>query len=351
MEYRVNISPVFVSLIFISSALVSMAQMEGDMRLVGMNSSHKGRVELFYEGQWGTICNNDYGLVSRVICYQLNFTSFPASYYAKSVRNLEESDKASLSSYSNDKPIHFWDIDCGPVFSNPPSVIHLLRCDYEEIDENINCTHADDLVVFCNESNMEEPYLTQVRLVKSAGAEIEANNSSSTFSSSGTLEIFLNSTWGNVCYTNFSQYDGDTACRQLGYTGVSSIYQITSKTTDTLWLNNVECNSSKPCLNNCFEAEHVVKQSNCDNELYVGLECSFNRSVNTTEISSGNPIMCNYTKRYSKVPAYFIGIMGGAFLEWVIAVTMIIVTAVCFTKETCPGYKYRIRMNNYVVLD
>lgn len=33
----------------------------------------------------------------------------------------------------------------------------------------------------------------------------------------GRFEIFLNGTWGTVCKRGFDVYEGDIACRELGY--------------------------------------------------------------------------------------------------------------------------------------
>ena len=33
----------------------------------------------------------------------------------------------------------------------------------------------------------------------------------------GRLEIFLNDTWGTVCEDGFNFYEGDIACKELGF--------------------------------------------------------------------------------------------------------------------------------------
>jgi len=340
----------YLSLLFFSTSL--LAQMEGEIRLTGLNSTHKGRVEVFLDGQWGTVCDNDYGRASSVICYQLNFTSPPSTHTGCSIRNLDDStEKKSLSSYPDDVPIHSRDIDCGPIHSNPPSVIHFLRCEAEELDEDINCTHTNDLVVFCNAntSDLITPYLTQVRLVKDAESGDGSNGTSAGgIQSSGTLEIFLNYTWGNLCLHNFTKQDGDSACRQMGYTGSSSIFRETATTAVTVWVIDHCISYSNYCMNACFEPSQAVAKQSCEDGSYVGLECEFDRS-HSSALTSGNPIKCNYTKRYSKVPTYFIGIMGGAFLEWVVSVTIIVAAAVCFTHKSCPGFKYQNRASSYLL--
>ena len=49
---------------------------EGDLRLVGGQSSNEGRVEICLEGQWGTVCDNFWGSVdAQVACKQLGYQS------------------------------------------------------------------------------------------------------------------------------------------------------------------------------------------------------------------------------------------------------------------------------------
>lgn len=46
----------------------------GDLRLVGSNGPRGGRLEVYYNYQWGTVCNDHFDVVSaRVACRQLMY--------------------------------------------------------------------------------------------------------------------------------------------------------------------------------------------------------------------------------------------------------------------------------------
>ena len=47
---------------------------DGAIRLVGGPSEREGRVEICYQNQWGSICDNGWGASdSQVVCRQLGF--------------------------------------------------------------------------------------------------------------------------------------------------------------------------------------------------------------------------------------------------------------------------------------
>ena len=63
------------------------SSLDGTVRLVGGDSPLRGRLEVHYQGIWGTVCKDGWSLVnSDIVCQQLGFPSADPelSYYGDS---------------------------------------------------------------------------------------------------------------------------------------------------------------------------------------------------------------------------------------------------------------------------
>ena len=103
------------------------------VRLVG-HGSHYGRLEVYYYGEWGTVCDHGWNDAdARVVCKQLGFgssgTAYKSAYYG-------QGKGAILLS----------NISCSGSESS------LADCDQFGIT-TVNCTHANDAGVHCTNSD------------------------------------------------------------------------------------------------------------------------------------------------------------------------------------------------------
>ena len=99
------------------------------IRLVGGVKSYQGTVEIYYKGQWGSICDDLWDIEdANVVCRQLGFGEA-----------LEASLQAQFGRSTVD-PIHFDDVKCQGSESK------LSEC---VLDTLLVCHHGEDAGVIC----------------------------------------------------------------------------------------------------------------------------------------------------------------------------------------------------------
>ena len=145
------------------------------VRLVDGPSPQEGRLEVYYNDTWGTVCDDKFThLASRVVCHMLGY---------ENVGQYIGNDYGA-----GNGTIWLDDVRCRGM---EPNIAH---CQHRAWGSN-NCEHKEDVSVAC---------FSKVRLVGDSGSR-------------GRLEMFHNGTWGTVCDNGFTDGAARVVCNMLGY--------------------------------------------------------------------------------------------------------------------------------------
>ncbi|KAK2856304.1 hypothetical protein Q5P01_005039 [Channa striata] len=145
------------------------------IRLVNGTNRCSGRVELYHDGQWGTVCDDRWGHEeATVACREVNCgNALSVKYKAFFGRGQDQ--------------IWMDEVDC------TGSETSLARCTHRGYGEH-DCDHNEDAGVVCSEF---------VRLVNG------------TDRCSGRVEVFHGGKWGKLCTNNWDNAGAALVCKEL----------------------------------------------------------------------------------------------------------------------------------------
>ncbi|TSK22608.1 Neurotrypsin [Bagarius yarrelli] len=232
------------------------------LRLVGGQEDFEGRVEVYYNGQWGTVCDDQWDDIdAEVVCRQLGLGSLMKPKYVKTILR-EELDFCAMTLGAG--PILLDGVQC------TGNELSLEECPHTPWGQH-NCDHMEDAGVSCN------PYTDgAVRLV---GADIPWE---------GRLEIYHAGGWGTVCDDNWTEQHAQVVCRQLGFRGHAEIAPdgAYGEGTGLILLDEVRCVGGESSLLECSHAEWG--RHDCSHSEDVAIRCQ--RGGNTNDITAVPPV-------------------------------------------------------------
>ncbi|XP_041072384.1 deleted in malignant brain tumors 1 protein-like [Carcharodon carcharias] len=216
------------------------------LRLSDGGSPCAGRVEIYYNGTWGSVCDDSWDLTDAdVVCKQLHCG-----------KALEVTLPAS------------WGRGSGPVW------LEGLNCSGEESFlwqcpsaywGSHDCTHKEDVKIMCSEHK-------ELRLVNGKHR------------CEGRVEVFYNGTWGTVCSEALDRHDAEVICKQFQCGPLVSIDYTTQsfgEGSGTIWLDEMECNFHESAIWQC--RTDPWGQHNCNHREDAGVSCSVGK------ITKGQP--------------------------------------------------------------
>ncbi|KAM4633324.1 scavenger receptor cysteine-rich domain-containing protein DMBT1-like isoform 2-T2 [Polymixia lowei] len=146
------------------------------LRLVNGTNRCSGRVEVYHGGQWGTVCDDGWGMQeAEVVCREMNCGTPVAvkhgAYYGR-----------------GDNDVWMDDVECTGHEK------FLTNCPHRSIGDH-DCGHSEDAGVICSD---------HVRLVNGTNR------------CSGRVEVNHNGHWRKVCNSDWGKKEGEVLCREVG---------------------------------------------------------------------------------------------------------------------------------------
>ncbi|XP_052268580.1 uncharacterized protein LOC127869962 [Dreissena polymorpha] len=222
------------------------------MRLVG-GTNYSGRVEIEYEGAWGTICDRGFDINdAKVICRMKGFNT--------------ESIEIRLNGFygNGNGRIFISDLLCT---GDEPDI---SECNVGRRWNNTNtlCTNINDVAVQCN---------TPVRV-----------RDGLTFYS-GIAEVYIHGGWRRICKDNFTIQDALTLCTLAGkrdnYNGNVTIHNqdFVNMPFEYTPIGEFGCNGNEEDLYECGSGQWLKSSTACPSGENVALNCRAQTPVRLME--------------------------------------------------------------------
>lgn len=255
----------------------------GDLRLIG-GGSYYGRVEIYYDGQWGTVCDDSWDLAdAEVVCRQLGLgpavLALDDAYYGEGVG-----------------PIILDDVSCSGYEQR------LDQCLTNGLYSH-NCVHGEDAGVQC--STTFSP-----TTLYSWAMDGSVRLRDGLFPYEGRVEVYYNGAWGTVCDDDWDLDDASVVCRQLGYSSVIDAPggAYFGEGYGSIVLDDVNCDGYESSLLEC--QSYTLNYHNCGHSEDAGVICSYD-SVDDEYIREGSVrLMGSASENTGRVEIYHLGTWG-----------------------------------------
>ncbi|XP_073430063.1 scavenger receptor cysteine-rich domain-containing group B protein isoform X3 [Dendrobates tinctorius] len=294
-----------------STTLSQNVLRDGSIRLVSGADSCQGRVEIFYKGNWGTICDDDWGMKDAiVVCRQINcgealdyksnaYFGYGTGLILLDNVNCDGSESYLSACYSLGWGIH----NCGHhedagiicaglgILTTTPSSSPMAHDTAESFTDTATVTWRGsqpsserDLIT----TAFFQPWRKSVRdsefFFKGSSFDVTTKSATPPKDGSirlvngshrceGRLEIFFLLQWGTVCDDAWDLKAAKVVCRSLGCGTAMKAWGEAwyGQGTGIIFLDNVKCHGNESSLLQCSYIRWNVH--NCDHSEDAGVKC------------------------------------------------------------------------------
>uniref|UniRef100_A0A8C2GUK2 protein-lysine 6-oxidase n=1 Tax=Cyprinus carpio TaxID=7962 RepID=A0A8C2GUK2_CYPCA len=237
------------------------------VRLVGSRNRFEGRVEVLYNGAWGTVCDDEVNInLAHVVCRELGFSS--GLTWAHSAKFGEGRGQIWLD--------NVW---C----SGSESSLSECRSNGWGVSD---CTHAEDLGVICNPDQPNhhvprypEPPPPQItNLISNVRLRpVLTATRSAAMVTEGVLEVRHAGKWRQVCSQGWDLSSSRVACGMLGFPSAEQhdtrVYR-SAVSKKAFWVERVQCSGSEVSLAQCRAQLSVPRHDvPCSGGMHAVVRC------------------------------------------------------------------------------
>lgn len=242
-----------------------LAQNDGDIRLRGINSTAtQGRVEVFYSGAWGTVCNDGFGVSEAiVVCRQIVPSVDPV--------NAQAVTDGRFGPGTADMAILMDDINCDGTETR------LINCLFAGWGQT-NCDHTEDVGVICptaavTSQSTAAPPTTRAPVIPDTGNCTTPDENiriigPSNLPGVGVVQVRRNGVWGGVCDNDWDLLDARVVCRMLCFDPTKALSGgvafDTTTISEPMTIDNVECTGNEASITDCSQSawtENICQRS------------------------------------------------------------------------------------------
>ncbi|KAF7200826.1 lysyl oxidase-like protein 2B-like [Nothobranchius furzeri] len=254
------------------------------LRLAGDKRKHnEGRVEVYYNGTWGTVCDDDFNIhAAQVICRELGY--------------LEAVSWVASSKYGKGEgPIWFDNLHCTGKEKT------LALCPSNGIGVS-DCKHTEDVGVICSDRRIPgfKFVNTLPNHVTNLDVHVEDVRIRAILSSyrkqipvtEGYVEVKDGGKWKQICNTEWTQFNSRVICGMFGFPGEKKhnarVYKLfAQRRKPTFWDFSVNCTGTEAHLSSCKLGPTPPTKSNesCSGGLPVVVSCVPGKAFTTSPMT------------------------------------------------------------------